>query len=76
MEALSRELGVELYLLEQWKDKGLAGMDAGLKQRKTDPVKKEWDAAMKRVGEHIMENELLWERVRKPSPLPKRRSSK
>ena len=34
------------------------------------------DAAMKRIGELTMQNELLWQRVRKPGPLAKRRSSK
>jgi len=76
MEALSRELGVEIYSLEQWREKALAGVDAGLKQRQGNPLQKELDAAMKRVGELTMENELLWKRVRKPGPLSKRRSSK
>jgi hypothetical protein len=76
VEAISRELGVEIYRLEQWRDKGLSGIDTALKQREGDPVQAELDAAMKRVGELTMQNELLWQRVRKPSPLAKRRSSK
>lgn len=75
-EALSRELGVESYRLDKWREKGLLGIDAGLKEREGDPVQVELDAALKRVGELTMENELLWQRVRKTGPLAKRRSSK
>ncbi len=76
MEVLSRELGVEMYRLEKWREKALAGVDAGLKKQQGQPLQKELDAAMKRVGELTMENELLWKRVKKPGPLSKRRSSK
>jgi hypothetical protein len=76
VEAISRELGIEIYRLEQWRDKGLSGIDAALKQRESDPVQAELGAAMKRIGELTMQNELLWQRVRKPGPLAKRRSSK
>jgi transposase len=76
VEAVSRELGVEIYRLEKWRDKGLAGIDAGLKERVGDPVQAGLDGAMKRIGELTMQNELLWQRVRKPGPLAKRRSSK
>ena len=75
-EALSRELGVEIYRLEKWREKGLLAIDAGLKEREGDPLQAELDAAMKRIGELTMENDLLWERVRKPGPLAKRRSSR
>jgi len=73
-EALSRELGVEIYRLEKWREKALGGIDAGLKERQGDPLQAELDAALKRVGELTMENELLWQRARKSGPLAKRRS--
>jgi transposase len=76
VDAISREMGVEIYRLEKWREKALSGIDAGLKEREGDPVQGELDAAMKRIGELTMENELLWQRVRKPGPLAKRRSSK
>lgn len=76
VSVLSRELGVEIYRLEKWREKALAGMDAGLKEREKDPLQGELDSAMRRIGELTMENELLWQRVRKPGPLAKRRSSK
>ena len=75
VEALSRELGIEIYRLEKWRDKGLSGIDAALKERETDPIQAELGAAMRRIGELTMQNELLWQRVRKPGPLAKRRSS-
>ena len=76
MELLSRELGVELYRLEKWRDAALAGMEEALKARNGDPLKAELDNAMKRLGELTMENELLWARVRRPGPLAQRRSKK
>jgi len=76
LELLSRELGVELYRLEKWRDAALAGMEEALKARNGDPLKAELDNAMKRLGELTMENELLWARVRRPGPLAQRRSKK
>ena len=76
LNVLSRELGVEIYRLEQWRDAALAGMDEGLKSRIGDPLQAELDSAMKRIGELTMETELLWARVRHPGPLAKRRSKK
>lgn len=76
VEALSRELGVEIYRLEKWREKALSGIDTALKEREGDPLKTELDAAKRHIGELTMQNELLWQRVRKPAPLAKRRSSK
>jgi len=76
LELLSRELGVELYRLEKWRDAALAGMEEALKARNGDPLKAELDHAMQRLGELTMENELLWARVRRPGPLAHRRSKK
>jgi transposase len=77
LDKLSRELGVEIYRLEKWRDRALAGIDAGLKTRPTDPLQAELDAAIKRVGELTMDNELLVERCRRSNiPFPKGRSKK
>lgn len=77
LDLISRETGVEIYRLEKWLDRALSGIDASLREREGDPVQGELDAAMKRLGEVSMENELLWKRIReKTGPLPKRRSSK
>ena len=50
VQLLSRQLGVEIFRLEQWREKAIGGIDASLKQRKGDPVQAELDSAMKRIG--------------------------
>jgi hypothetical protein len=75
VELLSRELGVEMFRLEEWRTQALAGIDAALKRRHDgDPGKAELDAALKRIGELTMENELLRAKMEKPGPLGRRRS--
>ncbi len=59
LDTLSRELGVEVYLLEEWRSKAIQGMEAGLKIRIEDPLQQELNQAKKRLGELVMENELL-----------------
>ncbi|SHK00968.1 hypothetical protein SAMN02745165_03741 [Malonomonas rubra DSM 5091] len=76
VDALSRELNIEIYRLEEWREKALTGIDESLKKRQGDPVQAELNQAMRRIGELTMENELLWDRVKNPGPLAKRRSSK
>ncbi len=76
IDALSRELGVEIYRLERWRDRALAGLDAGLKERDGDPVQDQLDAAMRRIGELSMENELLRARIERPGPSAGRRSKR
>lgn len=73
---LSRELGVEIYRLEKWRDKALSGIEGALKEREGDPLKGELDAAMKRIGELTMENELMRMRFDKNRPLPLKRSKR
>ena len=60
VDALSRELKIEIYRLEQWREKALAGIDEALKKRQNNPVQAELNQAMRRIGELTMENELLW----------------
>lgn len=77
VQALSRELGVDVYVLEEWRDKALFGLESGLRQRKSDPLQKELDGAMKRIGELTMENELVKEGLRRrQAPFRQRRSRK
>jgi len=73
MDALSRELGVELYRLEQWRDRALVGIDAALRERGNDPVVQGLDHAKKRIGELSMENELLRAKADRLHPLALRR---
>jgi transposase len=75
VDAVSREVGEQIFTLEKWREEGLAGLEAGLKRRKSTSEQIQLDAAMKRVGELTMEVELLRKRVGgKPGPLARRRS--
>lgn len=74
VELLSRELGLPIFKLEQWRQKADAALDGALKEREADAASVELDAAMKRIGELSMEVELLRARVEKPGPLVRRRS--
>ncbi len=76
IQLLSRELGVEIYRLGQWRSKALVGIETALKEREGDPLKRELDQAMKRIGELSMENELLRMKADKQSPFGKGRSRK
>jgi hypothetical protein len=72
---VSREIGVQIFTLEQWRKEGLAGLEAALKRRTSAPEQIQLDEAMKRVGELTMEVELLRKRIGgKPGPLARRRS--
>jgi transposase len=73
LDSLSRELGVEIYRLEEWRDKALASMEAGLSRREGDPVQEQLDCAMKKIGEMAMENELLRKRCEAKESLRQRR---
>lgn len=54
----------------------LAGIDESPKKCQNDPGKADLNQAMRRIGELTMENDLLWQRARKPGSLAKGRSTK
>ena len=62
LEALSREAGVEIYRLDAWRERAMAGLELGLKDRHGEPVAEVLDAAKRHIGELSMEIELLRER--------------
>lgn len=74
VELLSRELGVPIFKLEQWRQKADAALDGALKEREADVATTELAAAMQRIGELSMEVELLRTRIERPGPLARRRS--
>ena len=52
IDTVSRQIGIEPYRLEQWRDSALAALDAGLKERpEDDPLQAGLGAAYKRLGE-------------------------
>lgn len=59
LDAVSREVGVEIYRLEAWRDQALVGMEGALKQRDSDPLAEELKAAKYQIGELTMEVEIL-----------------
>lgn len=76
VDALSRELAVPIFRLEAWRDRALAGMDVGLKERENDPLEQQLDEANRRIGELVMEIEILRKERQAKRPLVGRRSSK
>jgi transposase len=72
-ELLSRELGVPLFKLEQWRQKAEAALEGALKERESDPAEGQLAAAMQRIGELSMEIELLRAKMERPGPLVRRR---
>ena len=77
VDAVSREVGVTIAELEHWREQALAGMEAGLKTRTSDPLEARLNEAVRRVGELTMTIEILnKERERQARrPLTARRSS-
>jgi transposase len=59
LDVVSREVGVEIYRLEGWRDQALKGMEGALKQRDSDPLAEELKAAKWHIGELTMEVEIL-----------------
>jgi transposase InsO family protein len=49
VDALNRELSIEIYRLEEWREKALQGMDTALKSREGDLLSAELDSAMRRI---------------------------
>lgn len=76
LDALSRELGLEVYKLELWREKALNGIGTALKEREGDPLKDDLDRAKKTIGELTMEVELLRKRCEAKESLRRRRSRK
>jgi hypothetical protein len=76
VDAISREVSVPIYKLEQWRDRALAGIDIGLRERENDPLERQLDEANRRVGELVMEVEILQKERRAKRPLAGRRSSR
>ena len=74
VELLSRELGVPIFKLEGWRQKADAALDGALKEREAETASIELAAAMQRIGELSMENELLRAKMERPGPLVRRRS--
>ena len=71
VDTVSGEVGVELYRLEAWKTRALAGLELGLKAQAGEPLAAELDAAKRHIGELLRERARAAERR---LPLATRRS--
>ncbi len=76
VDDLSREVSVPIFKLEQWRDRSLEAIDAGLKERENDPVSAQLDDANRRIGELVTEIEILRKERQAKRPLVARRSSR
>ena len=74
LDALSRELGVEIYRLDAWRNQALDGMESALKKRDGDPLFEELRSAKQHIGELSMEVEVLRKEVALRRPLTGRKS--
>ena len=77
LNAVSRAVGMEIYRLERWRARALAGLELGLKEHAAEPLATELDAAKRHIGELSMENVLWRSRARAAErrlPLAMRRS--
>ena len=77
LESVSRELGITAARLSQWRDQFLAGGEANLKARESDPQVEENQRLQAKVGELLMETELLYAKenaLEGGRPLTRRRS--
>jgi transposase len=59
IEDISRELEVEVFRLEEWRDSAVSAMDDGLKGKGRGKENKELDEARKTIGRLTMELELF-----------------
>ena len=59
VEELSRELNLESYLLEEWRDAAVEAMDIGLKGKGKEPADKELEQARNTIGRLTMELDLF-----------------
>lgn len=76
IDDVSRDVGIEVYRLDEWRQEAMANMERGFKLRTGDFKDQELSRAKERIGELSMEVELLKERVKKKGPLVLRRLRK
>ncbi len=76
IDDVSREEGIEIYRLDEWKHEAMNSMEEGFKVREYSPLTGELARAKQQIGNLSMEVELLRERIKKKGPLALKRSSK
>ena len=79
LESVSRELGITAARASQWRDQFLSAGQAGLKSRVTEAVDDDHRRLRAKIGELLMENELLYaklDQLEAGRPLARRRSTR
>ena len=74
LDAVSRDVAIEIPKLEKWRDQALEAMDAGLRARTEAAGDRELETALQQIGELSMQNELLRRRCDLARPSLLRRS--
>jgi len=65
LDSVSRDLGVPVARLSEWRDQALAGAESSLKAQPRDQRDDEIERLQSKVGEITMDKELLEEKVRR-----------
>ena len=79
LESVLRELGITAARMSQWRDQFLAAGPAGLKDRATTARDEDNRRLQAKIGELLMENELLYAKMGQLEagvPLARRRSTR
>ena len=77
LDVVSRDLGVPVHRLLEWRDRALAGAEGALKDRERDERDEEIARLKAKVGEITMANEVLFAKIDKLEggrPFARRRS--
>ena len=73
IDGVSRDVGVEVYRLDEWQREAMANLEDGFKTRVDNPLEGELSRAKQQIGELSMEVELLREKARKRGPFASKR---
>jgi len=76
LDEVSRDVKVEISRLEEWRDNGIHGLEEAMKERAGDPMRGQLNEVNRRLGELMMENELLRIKASRAPGFPLGRSRK
>jgi len=76
LDEVSRDVKVEISRLEEWRDNGIHGLEEAMKERAGDPMQAQLNEVNRRLGELMMENELLRIKASRAPGFPLGRSRK
>lgn len=71
IDSVSRSAGIPQYVLQGWVDACMAGMSASLSNNRTTQEQEQLKATQRKLGEIMMENELLKKKAHFKGKKPK-----